>query len=909
MLIFLNADGSAQKVTPEHIYQGSTQVNQIEVIAPYDNLTAMSIAFSLPNGTATTYMPMLYPTTQPYSLQGLFAWNYSIPYAVTENEGTVGIVINAVGSTGNRTSYQVSFLVETSILPEPPAEPEADTWELLLQYYQLNASQIADHETRISTNEADIANLEPRVTANETDIDTLQFEMAQAQIDIIELQDEVLLNDFTVDIETGVGTKYYNDGTTATVQFPSSGSTVFGNNLTVITFTADSFVGGELAFSKLITGQDSNKFIVAVDKENTEDIVGFNQLNVEVFKGSDGSILVSGVVEPFDGRLLLTTDKCSIQEIVNAYIVGATELAEDWLSETEGGSALIPDTTKVYVILTDGDYKNKTVRWSGVVYVVSASNLILGTTPGTAYDGGSGYANALAIETKEPLLPETPESPENKFLNGNKKFVSVAVGSGGYAANIYLQSTNSPIDPTYKSLNYIPESAETIITRTISNDSILVNTYLFDQEINTTLVDSGLWNIISRCKISSTPGDSKFIYEIFKRTSLGVETTLFTVNSPLLNNVEYEYINTETTQQGFTVLETDRLGIRVYFNTTSVAPITVYLIVGDGYASYVTTPISLRHSQLRAKNEEDSYQHITSTQKTKLDNVNIVYRALSELDGITTSSTMANVVDAMVDNSELFVNMVGYTNLLPTDLTDANAFLYIARITPYRVFLRLSYQGVGAISRIYTGTYRLDSGFSGWQKNISNKNYVTSPAEIGLTLPCTTVQILNALPINSTYFYSVENDITDAPLQFGIMVIHKGNTTNRVRIEISSSLNSDSISLYRAQFAYDVATQSFTSVTWQKTASFDIAWSSGTSGSLTLPAGDYQFMLGDSHNFGLVTFNGSTTTSSSTVSFSTAYLYYLTILSTGVVTIKSKEMAAGAEATVAAQTVKYRKLN
>lgn len=40
-----------------------------------------------------------------------------------------------------------------------------------------------------------------------------------------------------------------------------------------------------------------------------------------------------------------------------------------WLSLASGGAALTPETGKIYVILSEGDYINKTYRWSGSTYV------------------------------------------------------------------------------------------------------------------------------------------------------------------------------------------------------------------------------------------------------------------------------------------------------------------------------------------------------------------------------------------------------------------------------------------------------------------------------------------------------------------------------------------------------------
>ena len=74
-----------------------------------------------------------------------------------------------------------------------------------------------------------------------------------------------------------------------------------------------------------------------------------------------------------------------VDDVIDSYIVsGATALSSGWLSLTDGGSALTPETGKIYVVLSSGAYQNKTYRWSGTTYVeISAS-------PGAATESAPG---------------------------------------------------------------------------------------------------------------------------------------------------------------------------------------------------------------------------------------------------------------------------------------------------------------------------------------------------------------------------------------------------------------------------------------------------------------------------------------------------------------------------------------
>ena len=64
-----------------------------------------------------------------------------------------------------------------------------------------------------------------------------------------------------------------------------------------------------------------------------------------------------------------------VDDVIEAYPrSGATALSASWLSTTSGGSALTPETGKIYVLMADsGDYAaNSQFRWSGTTYVKMA---------------------------------------------------------------------------------------------------------------------------------------------------------------------------------------------------------------------------------------------------------------------------------------------------------------------------------------------------------------------------------------------------------------------------------------------------------------------------------------------------------------------------------------------------------
>lgn len=78
-----------------------------------------------------------------------------------------------------------------------------------------------------------------------------------------------------------------------------------------------------------------------------------------------------------------------VDDVIEAYPVsGATALSAGWLSATSGGSALTPESGKIYVLMADsGDYSaNTQFRWGGTTYVKLS-------------DGGVSSINNAEIDT------------------------------------------------------------------------------------------------------------------------------------------------------------------------------------------------------------------------------------------------------------------------------------------------------------------------------------------------------------------------------------------------------------------------------------------------------------------------------------------------------------------------------
>lgn len=145
MIIYIASDGQARLVSPQHVYQGSS-VTDITVIAPFPAQTAMTVAFSLPDGKmfggvqGTMQTPPYIMTLLPDQSglpDGVQAWQYVMLSAITQNAGQAKVSITAQFAQGSeeaisftqQTSAQVEFTIEPSDVGTLPDEPTEDAWE------------------------------------------------------------------------------------------------------------------------------------------------------------------------------------------------------------------------------------------------------------------------------------------------------------------------------------------------------------------------------------------------------------------------------------------------------------------------------------------------------------------------------------------------------------------------------------------------------------------------------------------------------------------------------------------------------------------------------------------------------------------------------------------------------------
>lgn len=101
-----------------------------------------------------------------------------------------------------------------------------------------------------------------------------------------------------------------------------------------------------------------------------------------------------------DGKVPSSQLPSFVDDVVECYVVGSTPYAADWLSLKESGAALTPESSKIYLVISEGEYQNREYRWGGTQYAQISGSLALGETASTAYRGDRGKTAYDHSQTK-----------------------------------------------------------------------------------------------------------------------------------------------------------------------------------------------------------------------------------------------------------------------------------------------------------------------------------------------------------------------------------------------------------------------------------------------------------------------------------------------------------------------------
>lgn len=395
--------------------------------------------------------------------------------------------------------------------------------------------------------------------------------------------------------------------------------------------------------------------------------------------------------------------------------------------------------------IEDGAQVNliETIQKNGVTITPIAKTVdILVPTAISELTNDSGYLlSSTASTIYTPMTRTLSINGTTLDLSADRSWTVVS-GSGGFSSNIYFTTLDSDVSG-YKVVSYTNDLTTTQLSNTLPSGRTLLRTYLFPLQVGITVINDGVWRFKYSTKVSNANGVTTIEAEVFARHADNTETTLFSVISYEINNLTYEDTFIESAQLAFNISSTDRLGVRVYGNTTSNSGIILSSQVGDGPGAYFSTPLPIRHTQLRDLNADVNYQHINATDRTNLNNLSGTNTGDQDLSDYRTKTEQLVAGEAVVSGNVCYLKSDGkYWK------ARANA----EATTKGRIVIATQ-----SISANATGTFLIEG------------NYTTSGLTVGSTYfinTSTAGEITSTIPTTGNFIRVVGNALSATVLYF-----------------------------------------------------------------------------------------------------------------------------------------------
>jgi hypothetical protein len=330
----------------------------------------------------------------------------------------------------------------------------------------------------------------------------------------------------------------------------------------------------------------------------------------------------TGAVMPASGDYTYTD--------VGADAAGAAATVQGNLTTHTSNTSNPHSVTKTQVGLGNVDNTSdvnkpvSTAQQTAINLKVTANTAITGATNTKITYDSKGLVTAgsqAALTDLSDIGVATPVLNDYLKYNGsqwvNSQITSVTNAAQG--VNYFLSATASGISG-YDLMSKTPDtSAEVDESVVVNNNTQLLATYIADTTLNDTLIDPGVWNFNMFSYVSATGGDTRMIVDVYKRTSGGTETLLFSATSDTINATTVQLYLIETVQPGFTTLATDKLVFKISASTTATANKTVHLVhSGTAHYSYAATPLVVHHNDLSdlQGGTTNQYYHLTNAEYT-----------------------------------------------------------------------------------------------------------------------------------------------------------------------------------------------------------------------------------------------------------------------------------------------------
>jgi hypothetical protein len=171
--------------------------------------------------------------------------------------------------------------------------------------------------------------------------------------------------------------------------------------------------------------------------------------------------------------------------------------------------------------------------------------------------------------------------------------------SAGSGVSFFYSTALSGIS-TYELISRSPDGdAETDESISVNNETLPFEDYSTDVALGRTMIDAGIWTFNTYTYVSSSANVSTLIYNVYKRSSGGTETLLFSVETEDINYTSVDLLITSSVQPAFTILATDLLVVKLSAKTTNTSATTIHFVhSGVNHYSNILTPLITLHGDL-----------------------------------------------------------------------------------------------------------------------------------------------------------------------------------------------------------------------------------------------------------------------------------------------------------------------
>jgi len=197
------------------------------------------------------------------------------------------------------------------------------------------------------------------------------------------------------------------------------------------------------------------------------------------------------------------------------------------------------------------------------------------------------------------------------------------------ASSLYFITTVSPISSEFLTLSYTNTGVQEISSVTLHNNTVLIDSFITDTQLGVSTIPSGVWSFNITAYVDSNNNDTQFIVEVYKYHLNNTETLLFSVNSSDINDLTLKDQVFTFAAPEYVVSTTDRLLVKLYGTTNRNNNTVLYYAMGDGLSPFFTPPLKIKHSSLSNFNEDPDVQHLSSSEKTKIEEISQGYLELS----------------------------------------------------------------------------------------------------------------------------------------------------------------------------------------------------------------------------------------------------------------------------------------